>query len=186
MNGDTLDLTPDPKVLVALTATPLQPIDALCELIDNAIDSFEYARRLGNPISFPLIVVEIPGYTEVDRGRGVVRVRDNGPGLDLEMARNALKRRRFGQAEVRVARALLGMGFNIATGKLGRRTVFTTAKADGETITVEIDLPRMIEARTYEVPFRRSPSSDHLARGTKIEIDSWWPQSSQNHGFVKS
>lgn len=34
------DFTPDPKVLIALTHTPMQPLDALCELIDNAIDSF--------------------------------------------------------------------------------------------------------------------------------------------------
>lgn len=26
------DLTPDPRVLIALTHTPLQPLDALCEL----------------------------------------------------------------------------------------------------------------------------------------------------------
>ena len=39
--------TPDPKVLLALTHTPMQPMDALCELIDNAIDSFHYAKIQG-------------------------------------------------------------------------------------------------------------------------------------------
>ena len=43
------DLTPDPKVLIALTHTPLQPLDALCELIDNAIDSFNAAKLQGLP-----------------------------------------------------------------------------------------------------------------------------------------
>lgn len=43
------DLTPDPKVLIALTHTPIQPLDALCELIDNAIDSFEAAALQGTP-----------------------------------------------------------------------------------------------------------------------------------------
>lgn len=33
------DFTPDPKVLIALTHTPMQPLDALCELIDNAMNS---------------------------------------------------------------------------------------------------------------------------------------------------
>jgi hypothetical protein len=55
------DLTPDPKVLIALTHTPLQPLDALCELIDNAIDSFHVAKLQGAPIEFPLVVVELPG-----------------------------------------------------------------------------------------------------------------------------
>jgi len=44
------DLTPDPKVLIALTHTPLQPLDALCELIDNAIDSFHLAKLQGAAI----------------------------------------------------------------------------------------------------------------------------------------
>ena len=31
------DFTPDPKVLIALTHTPMQPLDALCELIDKNV-----------------------------------------------------------------------------------------------------------------------------------------------------
>ena len=41
------DFTPDPKVLIALTHTPMQPLDALCELIDNAIDSFLWSKDSG-------------------------------------------------------------------------------------------------------------------------------------------
>ena len=40
-----LNLTPDPKVLIALTHTDIKPLDALCELIDNAIDSFSSAKK---------------------------------------------------------------------------------------------------------------------------------------------
>ncbi len=43
------DFTPDPKVLIALTHTPMLPLDALCELIDNAIDGFSAARIQGIP-----------------------------------------------------------------------------------------------------------------------------------------
>ena len=39
-----LNLTPDTKVLIALTHTDIKPLDALCELIDNAIDSFSSAK----------------------------------------------------------------------------------------------------------------------------------------------
>lgn len=85
------DLTPDPKVLIALTHTPLQPLDALCELIDNAIDSFQAAKLHGNPIEFPLVVVELAGAVEIARGEGVIRVRDNGPGLSAELAEKALR-----------------------------------------------------------------------------------------------
>ncbi len=48
METATFDLTQDPKVLIALTHTPMQPLDALCELIDNSIDSFQFARLPGN------------------------------------------------------------------------------------------------------------------------------------------
>lgn len=41
----TFDLTPDPKVLVALTHTPMSPLDALCELIDNPIGSVGECKR---------------------------------------------------------------------------------------------------------------------------------------------
>ena len=54
----TFDFTPDPKVLLALTRTPMQPIDALCELIDNAIDSFSIAKIQGISVESPLIVID--------------------------------------------------------------------------------------------------------------------------------
>src|SRR5436309_15077425 len=85
------DLTPDPRVLVALTHTPLQPLDALCELVDNAIDSFRSAELEGRPEPHPLVVVELPGPAEVGRGDGVVRVRDNGAGLTPESAERAMR-----------------------------------------------------------------------------------------------
>lgn len=49
------DFTPDPKVLIALTHTPMQPLDALCELIDNAIDSFYGAKIQGLKADNPMI-----------------------------------------------------------------------------------------------------------------------------------
>ena len=47
MPEEVLDITPDPKVLIALTHTPLKPLDALCELIDNGIDAFRTAALQG-------------------------------------------------------------------------------------------------------------------------------------------
>ena len=80
------DLTPDPKVLIALTHTPLKPLDALSELIDNAIDSFTLARNAGYEVSEPLVVVSLPSGSDLKRGSGVLRVRDNGAGMAPEMA----------------------------------------------------------------------------------------------------
>lgn len=55
-----LNLTPDPKVLIALTHTHIQPLDALCELIDNAIDSFSSAKLQGVQIDNPVVRIDLP------------------------------------------------------------------------------------------------------------------------------
>ena len=55
-----INLTPDPKVLIALTHTDLKPLDALCELIDNSIDSFSDAKTQGISIVNPCIRIELP------------------------------------------------------------------------------------------------------------------------------
>src|SRR5438067_5002058 len=85
------DLTPDPRVLVALTHTPLQPLDALCELIDNALDSFRLAEIEGRPVEHPLITIELPGNPDLNRGEAYVRIRDNGPGLPTELAEKSVR-----------------------------------------------------------------------------------------------
>src|SRR6476646_8476785 len=85
------DLTPDPKVLIALTRTPMQPLDALCELIDNAIDSFQSAALQGTAIDHPVVIIDLPKKVELDRNAGSIRVRDNGSGLSRDMAEKALR-----------------------------------------------------------------------------------------------
>ena len=78
----TFDITPETNVLIALGRTQMSPLDALSELIDNAIDSINQAKLEGDPVEHPLILVELPGPTEAERGEGIIRVRDNGAGMD--------------------------------------------------------------------------------------------------------
>jgi hypothetical protein len=85
------DFTPDPKVLLALTRTPMQPLDALCELIDNAIDSFSIAKIQGIVIDNPLILIDLPTKKQLTTGTGVLRIRDNGPGMNASDAEKAIK-----------------------------------------------------------------------------------------------
>ena len=72
MNTFTFDFTPDPRVLIALTQTPIMPLDALCELIDNSIDSFTNSRLLGKKIEHPTIWIDIPKKADLDKNFGVV------------------------------------------------------------------------------------------------------------------
>jgi len=181
----TFDLTPDPKVLLALTHTPMQPLDALCELIDNAIDSFQSAALQGIPIKNQLILVNLPKLSEIQVGSGKVSIRDNGPGLSREQSELAL-RAGFSGNNSFDSLGLFGMGFNISTGKIGKKTRFFTAKKDDVNgIEVIVDLEKMRSAKSFKVPVNDLVKPTDFISGTIIEISDWWPEGNPNSGFVK-
>lgn len=184
MDSDRLDITPDPKVLVALTHTPLRPLDALCELIDNGIDSVLGVAVSGDAARHPLIQVEIPGPSEASKGQGILRVADNGTGLDREGLANALRAGYSGKNRYDTL-GLFGMGFNIASGKLGRRTRVLTARAEDElALSAVVDLPTLVENRKFEIPVEMVAKPPHFTSGTIIEVASWWPTGDPNAGFI--
>lgn len=179
------DITPDPKVLIALTHTPMQPLDALCELIDNAIDSFQMADVIGFQIHKPMIVVNLPTLKELERGTGQLVVRDNGPGMTAEQAEKAIRAGFSGNNQYDTL-GLFGMGFNISTGKLGRVTkLFTAQSADAEALEVTIDLDAIRLSRSYKVPVSQVPKSATFQQGTQLTISEWWPEGNANGGFIK-
>ncbi|WP_158250203.1 ATP-binding protein [Cryobacterium sp. M96] len=184
MTKDTLDITPDPKVLIALTHTPLKPLDALCELIDNGIDSFRAARLAGDPVRHPLLEVTVPGEAQVRKGEGLVRIVDNGAGLDREGLGNTLRAGFSGKNRFDTL-GLFGLGFNIATGKLGRRTTVITARAqDDFALRAVIDLPEVVKNRAFGVPVETMKKPLNFDHGTIVEVDSWWPEGDPNSGFI--
>lgn len=180
-----LNLTPDPKVLIALTHTHIQPLDALCELIDNAIDSFSAAKLQGVAIEYPSIRIDLPKASDIDANKGVVRVSDNGPGLTVDSAEKAL-RAGFSSNNPYDTLGLFGMGFNISTGKIGSVTHFYSAREDHDlAIDVIIDLNKINETKDYKVTAYQIPK-ESLSHGTIIEISNWWPNGNDNRGFVKT
>ena len=182
--GEILHFDPDPKVLIALTHTPLKPLDALCELIDNGIDSFRTAAFQGQPVAHPLLEVRIPGAAEVRRGEGVVRLVDSGAGLDRESLENAL-RAGYSDKNRYDTLGLFGMGFNIATGKLGKRTVVTTArKEDDFARRVALDLREVVRRRKFESPVEKIEKPTNFEHGTIVEVGSWWTPGDPNAGFI--
>lgn len=179
------DFTPDPKVLIALTHTPMLPLDALCELVDNAIDSFQAAKLTGIKIENPLISIELPRTADLNKNAGIVRIRDNGPGMTAEMAEKSIKAG-FSGNNPYDSLGLFGMGFNISTGKLGRVTRLLTArKDDKKAIEVLIDLDKINQSKNYQLPVMIVDKPREINHGTIIEIGQWWPDGNANSQFVK-
>ena len=184
--SSTLNISPDPNILIVLASTPLKPIDALCELIDNALDSFVAARRAGFPIESRWVRITIPKPSQIENGEGVVRVVDNGIGLDKEGLEGALKAG-FSTKNKYDQLGLFGVGFNIATAKLGQKTTVTTAKPDSTgklpefALRTSIDLPEMKRRNDFDIPLETIPRPE---RGTVVEVSGWWPTGTANERFA--
>ena len=178
------DFTPDPKVLIALTHTPMLPLDALCELIDNSIDSFAAAKIQGITIEKPLIEIVLPTRRDITNNTGFLRVADNGPGMSPDMAEKAIKAGFSGNNPYDNL-GLFGMGFNISTGKIGRITRFRTARSTDTYCTdTKIDLESINISKDYRLPVSETQKPDGFSNGTIIEISNWWPEGNPNRGFI--
>lgn len=184
------DFTPDPKVLIALTHTPMQPLDALCELIDNSIDSFYGAKIQGVTIENPIIIVSLPSRKQLASNGGLLRIQDNGTGMTAENAEKAIKAGFSGNNPYDTL-GLFGMGFNISTGKLGNRTTFMTSRADMQTyVKTEINLSKINSTKDYsldavEIPKGEAEPFVEKSHGTIIEVTDWWPEGNANRGFIQ-
>ena len=185
-DDDDFDITPDPNILIALTFNPLSWLDAICELVDNSIDSFGHALRLGEPVGNPLVELFIPTSAQVNRGEGSFLVRDNGPGLNRIGLMRALSagwsaKNKFGGL------GLFGIGLNVATGKIGRRTVVTTARAQDDFATrATLDLPELAAQGNFKPPSERVPKPEGMDQGTWVEVEGWWPPGHGNADFIKT
>ena len=175
------NLNPPPDILVALTHTPMKPIDALCELVDNAIDSFGDSKEDLRGINE--INIELPTMAELQRGDGVIRVIDNGPGMTDEDAEKALTAG-YSSQKVYGRLGMFGLGLNIAVGKFARKTRLITATKNSEkAVVVEVDLDKLVKQNHYGVQPYEESKDDHFKEhgsGTIIELTDWWLPGSPN------
>ncbi|MEX1995482.1 MAG: ATP-binding protein [Candidatus Saccharimonadales bacterium] len=185
MASDSVNISPDPKILEAISHNPISPIDALCELIDNSIDGFSSAKEQGIEISDPTITISLPTTKELELATGKVRIEDNGPGMSIDQAKNAVTAGFSGNPNQFDRLGLFGMGFNISTGKVGQITEFATTRDYDETYgSLTIDIPRMIREKTFKVPIKTKVKNNRRTSGTIVEVSSWWPLGHMNHGFI--
>jgi hypothetical protein len=170
------DITPDPRVLQMLGEIDLPQWRCIAELVDNSVDGFLNTERAGAPIENPEVVIAVPMR---DTPAARITVRDNGPGMSGDTLERAVKAGWTGNSPL-ANLGLFGMGFNIATARLGLVTEVWTSRA-GEPVEVgiRIDFDELKAQRTFKVPRHTRPKADHTAHGTEIVISKLKPDQRQ-------
>lgn len=163
------DLQPDPRILPMLGEINLAQWKCLAELIDNSVDAFLDMSRAGSAPQHPEIVVSIP---TLDAASAKVTIQDNGPGMAADKLEHAV-RAGWSGSDPTSNLGLFGMGFNIATARLGTvTTVWTTRAGDSEWIGLRIDFDAMRNQRHFKTPRLTRPKNDPAHHGTEVMIEN--------------
>lgn len=163
--GD-INLVPSPRVLRMLGNIEFENWQCLAELIDNSIDALL-------PRGGGTIVIKTPSISDFDNNPGaVIIVWDNGPGMTPEDLENALKAGYSGNDLDPLSHlGLFGMGFNIATARLGSTTqVKTSREGDEYWTSVIINFKEMEKSNSYIRPLYRIKKTNRSIHGTSIII----------------
>lgn len=167
----TIDLTPSPRILKMLGQVEFQPWQCLAELIDNSIDAFLSSKSDGLGYMFPQVTVELPDNASIDSGSGQIKVVDNGPGMSPDDLEKAVQAGYSSNNSVDKL-GLFGMGFNVATARMGARTeVWTTRPDDNSWWGVAIDFDEIVRGG-FIVPAltkRKTPAEEHR-HGTEVTV----------------
>lgn len=167
LNLDTLDLTPSPRILEMIAEVDLKTWQCLAELVDNCFDELRRSSQ-ERPDLQHRVDIFLPSSGQANRDSEVV-VTDNGRGMTIEQMRTALRAGSSGnQAHGNLG--LFGMGFNVATARMGHVTTVRTGREGDDHWTIAtIDIRSMQREDTYQVPITREPK-DPSERGTIITV----------------
>ena len=169
----SFDLTPHPRILPMLGQIPLAQWKCLAELLDNCIDAFMEAERMGQSIHRPQVVITCPLNAAPS---GQVTIRDNGPGMDTETLERAAKAGWSGRDPINNL-GLFGMGFNIATARLcSRTTVWTTRAGDHQWTGLEIDFEKLTKHSNFLTSALNRPKAETSESGTEVVLERLKPE----------
>jgi len=159
----SVNLVPSPHILAVLGEIQTESWQCLAELIDNSIDDF--IKFTDNPEanrSYINITVEEEGEDTW------LIVKDNGFGMDESQLELSLKAG-FSSKERQGSLGLFGVGFNIATARLGNLTEVLTSKK-GENIyrKVTIDLEDLQRRKSFDAPMDEVKKTDQNFSGTIV------------------
>jgi hypothetical protein len=169
IENKTLDITPTPQILRALGDIPFHTWQCIAELVDNSIDAFISDELNATDDVERKITVSWTGES-VAASERTIEINDNAKGMSLEQLQNAVKAG-YSNNDPIGNLGLFGMGFNIATARLGEyTTILSTRSGDTEWAGVEIDFQKLIDSKRFNVPMLRERKENPLESGTKIKI----------------
>ena len=167
------DLRPDPRILPMLGEINLSQWRCLAELTDNSVDGFLSANRQKNAIVSPQVHVAMP---ESAASSAKVSVRDNGPGMSPRTLETAVRAGWSGNTPID-SLGIFGMGFNIATARLGTVTsVWTTRREDSEWHGLRIDFEALRKQTHFRTPHLTRSKDDSEEHGTEVIIEQIKPE----------
>lgn len=170
------DLQPHPRILAMLGEINLEPWRCIAELVDNSVDAFINQQRAGEVISSAEVHVALP---MADSPEARITLRDTGPGMSAQELENAARAGWTGNDPINNL-GMFGMGFNIATARLGSVTrVWTTRRNDREWCGLEIDFAALMRQKHFKTPRLSRPKRDPLEQGTEISIEKLKPEQRQ-------
>lgn len=174
--SELVDITPHPRVLAMLGEIAFEPHKCIGELVDNAIDGFlSQTRFLQETHGMrPEIIVRVPHKSQIETGGPIlsgaeVTVEDNGPGMTLSQLTRAAQAGYSGTASLENL-GLFGMGFNIATARLGGLTELRSGvRGESRWSILDIDLAGLRSNASYLIRPRFESKSSNDS-GTRVTI----------------
>ena len=165
----TVDITPTPRILRVLGDIPFDAWQCIAELMDNSFDAFASAKADGIVISSPKVSISW-SKNSVAPEKAEFYFEDNGPGMTLETLQKAA-RAGYSSNDPIHNLGLFGMGFNIATARLGDETTFLSATCDSDDwVGIRISFSELLEAKSFQAPVVRIPKKEPGECGTKIIV----------------
>lgn len=177
----TIDLTPHPRILEVIADVDMKVPECLAELVDNALDEIAEAQREDPGFEGRVEIVFPYGSGKVSR-ESEISVIDTGRGMSVDQMRSALRAGSSGNSRFG-ALGLFGMGFNVATARLGTHTTVRSGRAgDAHWTIAEVDIRAMETQDTFSVPIstESKPMGEH---GTSITVSGLRPDVVQRLGW---
>ncbi len=166
------DLQPDPRILPMLGEINLPQWRCMAELVDNAVDGFLHVLGTGGVIADPEVAINLP---TTDLPHSKVTISDNGPGMSPEVLERAVRAGWSGNNPID-SLGMFGMGFNIATARLGTlTTVWTSVAGSDVEHGLRIDFDALRRQRHFKTPHLTRPKVDASSHGTTIAIEQLKP-----------